>query len=280
MAKLIRAADNRNCPIVEPGPGTLTLSYFNILRLSAGQIVTLDLPQCEAACVVLTGRVDIAACARDFRNVGRRATVWDGPADSVYCGTCPRITVRGLRDGTEVLVAGAQCDQPFAPFRIPPEEVDIIEIGSTETHSERRMFSILGEKASGKVGRLFVSEVLVREGCWLGYPPHKHDDEQPGEETDFEEVYHYRFRPEAGFAAQFCYDGDGSPPLSVMAQHGDTFLIDRGYHPTALSPGYEGYVFRMLVGRQQRSLLPKFDPRHRHLVDRIPGAAELAERFR
>jgi 5-deoxy-glucuronate isomerase len=280
MAKLIRASDNRNRPIVEPGVDTLTLSYFNVLRLSAGETQTLDVPQCELACVVLSGRADIAACAQEFRNVGRRQDIWEGPPDSVYCGTCPRITVRAGRDGTEVAIAGGLCDQPFAPFRIAPEDVELLELGSVETHSHRRIYSILGRNAAGRVGRLLVGEVFVDEGCWLGYPPHKHDHEQPPEETDFEEIYHYRFRPGNGFAAQFCYDGDGTPPMTVMAQNGDTFLIDRGYHPTATSPGYEGYVFRVLVGRQQRSFVPKFEPRHRHLTEKIPGTAELVDRFR
>lgn len=279
MAKLIRASDNRNRPIVEPGAGTLTFSYFNLLRLSAGETQTLDVPQCELVCVVLSGRADIAACAQEFRNVGRRASVWDGPADSVYCGTCPRVTVRAIRDA-EVAVAGGLCDQPFAPFRVPPEDVEPIDLGSVETHSHRRMQSILGRHAQGRVGRLLVGEVFVDEGCWLGYPPHKHDNEQPPEETDFEEIYHYRFRPADGFAAQFCYDGDGSPPMTVMVQNGDTFLIDRGYHPTATSPGYAGYVFRVLVGRQQRSFVPRFEPRHRHLTGKIPGVETLAEHFR
>lgn len=280
MPKLIRAGENRNRPIVEPGSGTLTLSYFNVLRLDAGQTRTVEAPQCEIVVVVLSGRADVAACAREFRNIGQRGDVWDGPADSVYCGTCPRVTVRALREGTEVLVAGGLCDQPFAPFRIPPEEVEVIDMGSLETHSHRQMYSILGANAIGRAGKLLVGEMLVDEGCWLGYPPHKHDDELPPEETDFEELYHYRFRPESGFAAQLCYDGDGSAPTSFMAQNGDTFLIDHGYHPTAVSPGYKAYVFRVLVGRQQRSFVPKFEPRHRHLVEKIPNVAALADKFR
>ena len=43
---------------------------------------------------VLSGRADIAACAQEFKNIGRRADIWQGSADSVYCGTCPRVTVR------------------------------------------------------------------------------------------------------------------------------------------------------------------------------------------
>ncbi|PTX91456.1 5-deoxy-glucuronate isomerase [Opitutus sp. ER46] len=279
MAKLIRAAANRNAPIVEPGAETLTLSYFTVLRLSAGQTQTLDVPQCELLCVVLSGRADIAAGAREFRNVGRRADIWDGPADSVYCGTCPRMTVRAARDGTEVLVVGGLCEQPFAPFRIAPEEVEAIDIGSVETHSHRRMYCILGPAATGRVGRLYAAEMLVSEGCWMGYPPHKHDQEQLPDEADFEEVGHFRFRPESGFAAQFCYDGTVAEPMCFKAQHGDTFLVDRGYHPAAMAPGYQGYVFRAMVGRQGRRFAPKFEAQHRHLVDRIPGVAAMVERF-
>jgi len=120
MPKLIRARDHRNSPIVEPGRGDLMLTYFTLLRLAAGEAKTLDVPSCELLCVVLSGRADIAACAQEFKNIGRRADIWDGPADSVYCGTCPRVTVRALRDGTEVAVAGGVCEQPFTPFRIPP----------------------------------------------------------------------------------------------------------------------------------------------------------------
>lgn len=280
MAKLIRASDHRNAPIVTPGAGTLTLSYFQLLRLSSGQTITIDEPQCELLCVVLSGRADIAACAREFRNVGRRADVWDGPPDSVYCGTCPRVTIRAGRDGTEVAVAGGLCEQPFAPFRIAPEDVQMVDVGSRDTHSHRRIFHILGQNAAGRAGRLLVSELYADDGCWSGYPPHKHDTEAPPDETDFEEIYHYRFRPETGFGAQFCYDGDGSPPMTVMTQHGDTFLVDRGYHPTVTSPGHEGYIFTILVGRQQRSLVQNFEPKHRHLMSKIPGIQAMRDKFK
>lgn len=280
MAKLIRATDNRNAPIVSSGAGTLTLSYFQLLRLGAGQTITVDEPACELLCVVLSGRADIAACAQQFHNVGRRADIWDGPADSVYCGTCPRVTIHALRDGTEVAVAGGLCEQPFAPFRIAPEDVQMVEVGSRETHSRRRIFHILGQNATGRAGRLLVSELYADDGCWSGYPPHKHDTETPPDETDFEEIYHYRFRPETGFGAQFCYDGDGSPPMTTMTQHGDTFLVDRGYHPTVTSPGHAGYIFTILVGRQQRSLIQNFEPKHRHLMDKIPGIQAMRDKFK
>lgn len=280
MPKLIRARDNRNAPIVQPGRGDLTLSYFNLLRLKCGETFTVDVPTCELVAVVLSGRVDIAAGAQEFRNVGRRADIWEGPADSVYCGTCPRVTVRALREGTEVALAGGACEQPFAPFRITPEEVEEVVVGSVETHSRRRICHILGQNGVGRAGRLLVSELYGDEGCWSGYPPHKHDRERPPEETDFEEIYHYRYRPETGFGAQFCYDGSGSEPQVAMTRHGDTYVIDRGYHPTVRGPGFEGYILTILVGRKQRSLVQYFEPQHQALMGRIPGIQAMRDKFK
>ena len=282
MTRLLRARDHYPEPLVRPRAGLMDLSYFHLLRLRAGESSTLAEPGCELLCVVLSGQAEIAAGGTSFERVGRRAGIWDGPADSVYCGTSARVTVRGLRDGTEVAVAGGVCAQPFAPFRIRPEEVEMVEVGSPGTHSRRRIFHILGQNAAGRAGNLLVSELYGDGGCWSGYPPHKHDTENPPEETAFEEIYHYRYRPENGFGAQFRYlpDGGGAEPEVVMTRHGDTYLVDRGYHPTVRAPGHEGYIFTILAGRHQRSLVQSFEPTHRPLMDVIPGIQAMRDKFK
>jgi KduI/IolB family len=88
MPHLLRARDHRNQPIVAPGDGASTrLCYFNLLRLRAGESHPLSVPGCELLAVVLSGRADITVGAQTFSGVGRRAHIWDGLADSVYCGT-------------------------------------------------------------------------------------------------------------------------------------------------------------------------------------------------
>ena len=279
MPRLIPAHSNANLPIVEPGKDGMTISYFNLLRLSMGEAHTYSAPGCETVCVVLSGQAEIAAGGMTFDKVGKRADIWSGQADSVYCGTGSRVTVRALRDGTEVAIAGGACTQPFAPFRILPDEVSMVDVGSVATHSHRRIFHILGQNGAGRAGNLLVSELYADPGCWSGYPPHKHDTERPPEETDFEEVYHYRFRPDTGFGGQFSYEC-GRQPSASMTRHGDTFLVDRGYHPTVASPGHEGYIFTILVGRHQRSLVQYFDPLHRHLMAGIPGIQAMRDKFK
>lgn len=279
VAQLIRAFANRNLPIVTPGEQPVPLCLFNLVTLRAGETQTYPNLGCETLCVVLSGRVDVMVDGQLFANVGRRANVWDGPADSVYCGTASTVKLSAQADA-EIAIAGGVCPTSHAPFRITSEEVSMVEVGSAETHSRRRIFHILGQNAAGRAGNLLVSELYADAGCWSGYPPHKHDTERPPEETDFEEVYHYRFRPGTGFGAQFSYAGGEAYPKVAMTRHGDTFLIDHGYHPTVASPGHESYIFTILVGRHQRSLVQSFEPQHQWLMDKIPGVQAMRDKFK
>ncbi|MGA3006947.1 MAG: 5-deoxy-glucuronate isomerase [Opitutaceae bacterium] len=275
----LKAQPNHNQPIVAPGQTAADRCYFNLLHVPAGESVSLRVPGFETLYVVMSGSVDITAGPQRFSKVGQREDIWSGPADSVYAGTGTDVVVTGQAAQSEVAVAGGRCDLSFRPFRVEPAAVQMVDVGSRETHSRRRIFHLLGQNAAGRAGPLLVSELFADPGCWSGYPPHKHDEERPPEETNFQEIYHYRFRPESGFGAQYCYE-PGRAPQVVMTGHKDTFVVDRGYHPTVTSPGHEEYIFTILVGVEQRSLIQYFDPAHRHLMEAIPGLQAMRDKFR
>ena len=67
--------------------------------------------------------------------------------------------------------------------------------------------------------------------------------------------------------------------VKVQLKEG-SFCIDRGYHPTLRAPGHEGYIFTILVGRHQRSLVQSFEPQHRHLIEKIPGIQAMRDKFK
>jgi len=278
IPEIIRHYDNENAPIVEGGDGTLELTYFNLLKLSEGQHVTGRLEGFESVFVPLSGCCDVTVDGQTFEGVGGRESVWSGKADSVYAPSGSRVTLRALSE-LEVAVAGGVCEHAHAPFRVPPEAVEMVAVGSSATKSRRRIFHILGQNAEGRAGNLLVSELYAEEGCWSGYPPHKHDAERGDEESCHEELYHYRFRPETGFGAQLVFFEDGTSQ-AFMTCHGDTFLLDRGYHPTVTSPGHEGYIFTVLVGKHRRSLIQHFKEEHRHLMEKIPGIQAMRDKFR
>jgi 5-deoxy-glucuronate isomerase len=273
---LIRAFNNMNQPVLA-GNKPVERIYFNLVKLAAGETHRYRLPQFETVVVPMSGACDLAAGDQSFSCVGTRASVWTGKADSVYAGPNADVVITA-RIPCEIAVAGGLWDRPTAPFRIRPEEVDMVDVGSNETKSRRRIFHILGQNGAGRAGNLLVSELYADEGCWSGYPPHKHDTDQPGE-TDHEEMYHWRFNPPAGFGAQLWYTGD-SDSTAHITRDGDTFAFSTGYHPTVTSPFHESYIFTILVGGTTRSLIQNFDGTYRHLMDRIPGIAAMREKFK
>jgi len=149
------AKPNRNQPIVAAGQSVTDLCYFNLLRLKAGETATIVQPGYELLFVVLAGQADICVGKQLFSSVGQRADIWSGQADSVYAGTGAETTVTGRAPETEIAIAGGRCAQGWAPFRVNPNEVEMVEVGSLETHSRRRIFHVLGQNGNGRAGNLW-----------------------------------------------------------------------------------------------------------------------------
>lgn len=278
MSYIIRRRDNGNTAIVDASNPILSDVYFNLLRCEPGKPVELTVPGTEIVAVVQSGRCTITVDEKHFEAVGGRKSIWGGKADSVYAGTGRRMVFEAVGGSAEVALAGAPCAEDYRPFRVTPDEVESVVVGSSDTKSKREIFHILGQNAAGRVGRLLVSELYAEEGCWSGYPPHKHDEDRAGE-TNHAELYHYRYDPPTGFGAQLHYEA-GQTPRAEMILDGDTYLLPTGYHPTVASPGHRAYVFTILVGRTQRGLVQYFDPAHDHLVGRIPGIAGMRDKFK
>ncbi len=272
----IPAFDNRNNPILA-GNKPVEHIYFNLVRLAAGETYRYRLSEFESVIVPMGGTCDLAVDGVSFSNLGGRASIWDGKADAVYTGPDADVVIVA-QSGCEIAIAGGVWDRRMDPFRVRPEDVDMVDVGSNETKSRRRIFHILGQNGAGRAGNLLVSELYANEGCWSGYPPHKHDVDQPGE-TAHQEVYHWRFQPRTGFGAQLWYSPDGDA-TAYLTRDGDTFAFSAGYHPTVTSPFHESYTFTILVGRTQRSLVQNFDSTYRHLMDRVPGIAAMREKFK
>jgi len=170
---LIHAFDNKNRPILA-GNKPVERIHFNLVRLMAGENYRYRLPEFESVVVPMAGTCDLAVDGESFSNLGQRATVWDGKADAVYAGPNADVAIVA-QSGCEIAVAGGLWNRQMAPFRVRPEEVDMVDVGSNETKSRRRIFHILGQNGAGRAGNLLVSELYADEGCWSGYPPHKHD---------------------------------------------------------------------------------------------------------
>ncbi|MEO1701348.1 MAG: 5-deoxy-glucuronate isomerase [Pseudomonadota bacterium] len=274
--------DNKNEPIVGPDHDLVPLNYFNIVKLSKGQSFTYQVPGYETCIVPATGTVDVVVGDFEATGLGGRGVdVWDGEPEGFYVPTGLEATITCTSDATEVFIAGAKYDEQLSPFAVRTNEIDLVQYGSDDTKTHRKIKHILGQKQVGKVGRLLVSELYtVGPGGWSGFPSHKHDTDRLPDETRHDETYNFRFRPQHGSGMQMLQREEGKPGDAFHVVDGSTFVIDNGYHPCCVLPGYEMYYFTILGGLSQRPLVQYFQPTHAYQVETIPGIKDMVAKFK
>lgn len=274
--------DNRNMPIIGADHPRVPLVWFNILRLRRGESHVVQVPGYETCVVPATGTVDVTVMGQRFDGIGlRQRNVWDGEPEGVYVPTGAAATVTCVSEAAEVFVAGARFDEVLRPFAVRADEIDMVQYGSDETKTHRKIKHILGTKYHGRVGRLLVSELYtVGAGGWSGFPSHKHDTTRLPLETRHDEVYNFRFNPPHGSGVQMLQREDGVPGEAFHVVDGSTIALDKGYHPCCVLPGYEMYYFTILGGETQRSLIQFFQPSHAYQVETIPGIKDMIAKFK
>ena len=274
--------DNQNKPVVDADNTTVPLNYFNIVKLKEGDAFEYGVPGYETCIVPATGTVDVVVEGARFGALGGRVDdVWDGEPEGVYVPTGARAEMVCKSDSAEVFVAGAKFDEALEPFAVRSDELDLVQYGSDDTKTHRKIKHILGQKQHGKVGRLLVSELFtVGSGGWSGFPSHKHDTDRLPDETRHDETYNFRFRPKHGSGVQMLQREDGKPGDAYHIVDGSTICLDRGYHPCCVLPGYEMYYFTILGGLSQRSLIQYFQPTHADQLETIPGIKDMIAKFK
>lgn len=273
--------DNQNQPIVDAGNDRVPLNYFNIVKLQKGQKYSYTLSDYESCIVPATGRVAVSVNNRKIAEIGLRTEdVWDGEPEGVYVPTALDCVVECISDSAEVFVAGAKYEETLAPFAVLGHEIDMVQYGSDDTKTHRKIKHILGQKQHGQVGRLLVSELFtVGAGGWSGFPSHKHSVDREGE-TKHDETYNFRFKPNNGGALQLLQRSDSDPGEAFHVVDGSTFLIDDGYHPCCVFPGCEMYYFTILGGATTRGLSPYFQPAYAEQLETIPGMKAMWNKFK
>jgi len=274
--------DNRNNPIVGINDSCVPLNYFNIVKLEANDDFISRVPGYETCIVPATGTIDVDVQGTCFAGLGNRDTdVWDGEPEGVYIptGMTAMLTCRSRH--AEVFVAGARFDTVLEPFAVRSDELDVVQYGSDETKTHRKIKHILGQQQSGRVGRLLVSELFtVGKGGWSGFPSHKHDTDRLPSETRHDETYNFRFRPDYGSGVQMLQREDNEPGDAYHIVNGSTVCLDLGYHPCAFLPGYEMYYFTILGGLSQRGLVQYFQPTHADQLKIIPGIMDMVAKVK
>jgi len=274
--------DNQNKPIVDVDHDLVPLNYFNIVKLKQGETFDYQVAGYETCIVPATGTIDVDIEGATYPKLGNRGVdVWDGEPEGVYVPTGAHARMTCMSDTTEVFIAGAKYDKVLEPFDVRGDGIDLVQYGSDDTKTHRKIKHILGANQHGKVGRLLVSELYtVGAGGWSGFPSHKHDTDRLPDESRHDETYNFRFRPNYGSGLQMLQREDNKPGDAYHIMDGSTVMIDKGYHPCCVLPGYEMYYFTILGGLSQRSLKQYFQPTHAEQLHTIPGIMDMVAKFK
>jgi 5-deoxy-glucuronate isomerase len=244
----------------------------------AGQ-VDLACGDSEIVVVPLRGGPDVEIVdhrdtRHEFRLTGRES-VFAGPTDVCYVPREARLTVRNAGDAPAVVaLAGAKATKRAVPLpvrHVAAGDVPVELRGAGMASREVRNF---GTPQVLDADSIIACEVVTPAGNWSSYPPHKHDEERDGVETELEEIYYFEVRAEAGDppvdgADPVAYHrvyGTPQRPIDVLAEvrSGDVVLVPHGWHGPAMAPpGYDLYYLNVMAGPgATRAWLICDDPAH------------------
>lgn len=214
---------------------------FHVHRMRAGQQWSDSTRDQELLLVFLSGGATIRVGTEEFTFEGRD-NVFKGRPHALYLPPGQQYSLTAGSD-LEVAVGFAPAEGRYPVRFIRPEDVKIEIRGG---HNVTRQISHILDP--GDAEKLLCVEVYTPSGNWSSYPPHKHDVQDPPTEVDLEEIYHYRFQPQDGWALQRLYNDDRSLDEILKVSDGDTVLVREGYHPVVTAPGYDAYYLNFLAG--------------------------------
>jgi len=250
---------------IRPADAGWRFVSFDVHRLAAGERVARVGDGQEVLVLVLEGTASVSVGGVPMGAVGTRATVFEGPpAGVVLCA--PGEDVEVVAEGDVLLgIAASPAGDVQRTAVIAPETILVETRG--EGSSERTIKNLL--PPSAEAGRLIAVEAYTPGGNWSSYPPHKHDTDDPPNESQLEELYFYRFERPTGFAIQRVYTADRSLDETMTAADGDVILVPRGYHVVGAAAGYDTWYLNIMAG-PTRVWQFTVDPDHRWLMNWDP----------
>jgi 5-deoxy-glucuronate isomerase len=236
---------------------------FGKVCLKEGQSFESQTGGFETALVILAGKARISCEGETWEHLGERENVFAGKATTVYVPCQSEYRIDAETD-VQIAVCKVKAETKFKPFVVKPEEVVVHHRGKDSW--QRDVHDIVADNCDGRVHRMVLGETYSEPGQWSSYPPHKHDGEFAPEEPNLEEVYHYQVDPQQGFGVQLHYTKDRAIDQAYIVRHGDSFAIDKGYHPVVSAGGYRVYYLWFMAGETGRTLRPYDDPDHKWLL--------------
>ncbi|MCX5265973.1 5-deoxy-glucuronate isomerase [Streptomyces sp. NBC_00199] len=256
------SADGPYDLLVTPESAGWGYSGLRVLTLDPGGEHVLPTGESEFLVLPLTGSCTVTTGGSSFQLAGR-ADVFASVTDFAYVPRASEALITSVTGGSFALPS-ARTEQGGHSARYGRKEDVPVELrGAGACSRQVNNYCLPG---TFDAEQLLVCEVLTPGGNWSSYPPHKHDEARPGEESDLEEIYYFEISGgENGFGYQRVY-GTPERPMDVLVEirSGDTVLIPHGWHgPSIAAPGHDLYYLNVMAGPgQDRAWLICDDPAH------------------
>ncbi|MCZ7460194.1 5-deoxy-glucuronate isomerase [Streptomyces sp. WMMC940] len=230
---------------IDPGSAGWGYSALRILELAPGASHLLETGDSEWIVLPLVGGCSVRTEGTTMELRGRE-NVFAGVTDFAYVPRDARALIASGAGGRFAL-AGARCERRLPARRGPAPEVPVEDRGSGTCARRVHNFAAAG---TFDCDRLIAVEVLTPGGNWSSYPPHKHDEHRPGEETELEEIYYFEIEGEHGFGYQrISPSRPGGTDLLAEVRSGDAVLVPDGWHgPSIAAPGHGMYYLNVMAG--------------------------------
>jgi 5-deoxy-glucuronate isomerase len=257
------ARDGWSC-LVDPAEAGWAYSGLRVLELAPGGSKRFGTGPDEMLVLPLAGGCTVG-CDGAAATLDGRPSVLSGPTDFAYLPPGADVTVSSV-DGGRFALPAARANRRYG-FRVRSAAAVPVELRGAGACS-RQVHNFCTPEAF-ETDKLIACEVLTPAGNWSSYPPHKHDEDRPGESV-LEEIYYYEIQPVGG------HPGGGTPrglgyqqvygtsALLAEVRTGDVVLIPSGWHgPSMAAPGYDLYYLNVMAGpAAQRAWLICDDPEH------------------
>jgi 5-deoxy-glucuronate isomerase len=242
-------------------------SGLRVLGLPAGGSHAFGTAADEVVILPLAGSC-VVECDGERFNLAGRTDVFSGVTDFAYL---PRDSPARISSpaGGRFALASARARRRLAPQYGPASGVPVELRGAGSCSRRVDNFCM---PSVFPADRLIACEVITPAGNWSSFPPHKHDQDRPGESV-LEEIYYFEIAagpagPGVGFQRVY---GTADRPADLLAEvrDGDVVLIPHGWHgPSMAAPGYDMYYLNVMAGpAAERAWLASDDPAHAWVRD-------------
>ena len=244
---------------------------LRVAELAAGEELTLASDGRERILVPLAGSFMVSHAGvgpSETVELAGRASVFDGPTDVLYLSSMATASITG---SGRIAIAEAPTMNVYPTVYVAREDVPVELRGAGRSSRQVHNFGTPGALAADK---LIVCEVITPAENWSSYPPHKHDENVPGQESRLEEIYYFESAVTKGLPAPDTADPFGylrtysseAGDIDILAEvrTGDVGLVPFGWHgPCVAAPGYDLYYLNVMAGPDpERAWLISDDPAH------------------